>query len=73
MEIDFLITKDNITSKHNIIPIKVKSKDRYTYSSLNKLQVKYKDYVDNPIIVHTKDLKIENNILYLPIYMASLL
>lgn len=73
MEIDFLITIDNITSKHNIIPIKVKSKDRYTYPSLNKLQVKYKDYVDNPIIVHTKDLKIENNILYLPIYMASLL
>lgn len=73
MEIDFLISKDNITSRHNIIPIEVKSGDRYTYSSLNKLQDKYKDYIDGPIIIHTKDLKVENNILYLPIYMTSLL
>ena len=38
MEIDFLISKSSITSKHNIIPIEVKSGDRYTYSSLNKLK-----------------------------------
>ena len=43
MEIDFLISKNTITSKHNIIPIEVKSGDRYTYSSLNKLKNKYKD------------------------------
>lgn len=73
MEIDFLITKDDITSRHNIIPIEVKSGDRYTYTSLNKLKDKYKDYIDNPIIIHTKDLKVEGNILYLPIYMTSLL
>lgn len=73
MEIDFLLSKNNITSKHNIIPIEVKSGDRYTYSSLNKLKIKYKDYLDKPIIIHTKDLKVENDILYLPIYMACLL
>ena len=73
MEIDFLISKDTITSKHNIIPIEVKSGDRYTYSSLNKLKEKYKDYIDKPVIIHTKDLKIENDILYLPIYMTALL
>ena len=73
MEIDFLITKDTVTSKHNIIPIEVKSGDRYTYSSLNKLKDKYKDYIDRPIIIHTKDLKEENGILYLPIYMTCLL
>ena len=73
MEIDFLISKDTITSKHNIIPIEVKSGDRYTYTSLNKLKDKYKDYIDKPIIIHTKDLKIENDILYLPIYMTILL
>ena len=60
MEIDFLITKDDITSRHNIIPIEVKSGDRYTYTSLNKLKDKYKDYIDNPIIIHTKDLKVED-------------
>ena len=73
MEIDFLISKNMINSKHNIIPIEVKSGERYTYSSLNKLRSKYKDYIDRPIIIHTKDLKIEDDILYLPIYMTSLL
>ena len=73
MEIDFLISSKNITSKHNIIPIEVKSGSRYTYSSLNKLKEKYKDYLDNPVIIHTKDLKEENGIIYIPIYMTELL
>lgn len=73
MEINFLISKISITSKHNIIPIEVKSGDRYTHSLLNKLRDKYKDYIDKPIIIHTKDLKEENDILYLLIYMTSLL
>ena len=73
MEIDFLISSDKITSKHNIIPIEVKSGERYTYSSLKKLNSKYKDYLEKSIIIHTKDLKEEDNILYLPIYMTGLL
>lgn len=73
MEIDFLISKDSITSKHNIIPIEVKSGDRYTYSSLNKLKNKYNNYLDRSIIIHTKDLKSEDDILYIPIYMTPLL
>ena len=73
MEIDFLLSKSAITSMHNIIPIEVKSGKNYTYSSLNKLIGKYKDYLAQPIIIHTSDLKIENNILYLPIYMTMLL
>ena len=28
---------------------------------------------DKPVIIHTKDLKVENDILYLPIYMTMLL
>lgn len=73
MEIDFLISKDSITSKYNIIPIEVKSGDRYTYSSLNKLKNKYNNYLDKSIIIHTKDLKSEDDILYIPIYMTPLL
>lgn len=34
MELDFLIAKDTITSKHNISPIEVKSTNRYTLTSL---------------------------------------
>lgn len=73
MEIDFLIAKKNITSKHNISPIEVKSGKNYTYSSLNKFTSKYKDYLNQSIIIHQDDLKEENGILYLPIYMTSLL
>lgn len=73
MEVDFLISADKITSKHNIIPIEVKSGDRYTFSSLKKLKNKYNDYLGESIIIHTKDLKEESDILYIPIYMTSLL
>lgn len=73
MEIDFLISDNNITSKHNIIPIEVKSGERYTFSSISKLKAKYSDYLAKPIIIHTKDLKNEENILYLPVYMTELL
>lgn len=73
MEIDFLIAKNKITSKHNITPIEVKSGKNYTYSSLEKFKQKYKDFITNPIIIHQDDLKVENNILYLPIYMTGLL
>ena len=73
MEIDFLISSDKVTSKHNIIPIEVKSGERYTFSSLAKLNNKYKDYLAEPIIIHIKDLKEENGILYIPVYMTGLL
>ena len=73
MEIDFLISKDLITSKHNIVPIEVKSGDRYTFTSLNKLNNKYKEYLAQGIILHTKDLKEEEGVLYLPLYMTPLL
>ena len=73
MEIDFLISSNKVTSKHNIIPIEVKSGERYTFSSLEKLNSKYKDYLDESIIIHTKDLKEEDGILYLPVYMTGLL
>ena len=73
MEIDFLIAKSKITSKHNITPIEVKSGKNYTYSSLNKFKSKYKEFLNQPIIIHQDDLREEDGILYLPIYMTSLL
>lgn len=73
MEIDFLISDNKITSKHNIIPIEVKSGERYTFSSISKLKSKYNDYLGTPIIIHTKDLKEEKGILYIPVYMTELL
>ena len=73
MEIDFLITKSKVTNRHNISPIEVKSTSRYTTRSLEKFMEKYKEQLDTPYVLHTSDLKIENDIVYLPLYMASLL
>ena len=73
MEVDFIISADKITSRHNIIPIEVKSGDRYTFTSLKKLKNKYSDYLDKSIIIHTKDLKEDDDIIYIPIYMTALL
>ena len=73
MEIDFLIAKSKITSKHNITPIEVKSGKNYTFSSLKKFKNKYKEYLTYSIIIHQEDLKEENGILYMPIYMTELL
>ena len=73
MEIDFLLQKDKVTSRHNIRPIEVKSGKNYTLSSLNKARRKYSEHLTTPTVIHTSDLKIEDNITYLPIYMTPLL
>ena len=45
MEQDFLITKNTVTSRHNISPIEVKSSIRYTLTSLMKCINKYGQYL----------------------------
>lgn len=73
MEIDFLIAKSKVTSRHNISPIEVKSGEKYTLSSLQKFRKKYGEQTDTPYVLHTKDLKVEDGIVYLPLYMTPLL
>ena len=73
MEVDFLLSKPNLTSKHNIIPIEVKSSNNYTLTSLKKYIAKFGMYVTSPFVLHFKDLEVKGGITYLPIYMTSLL
>ena len=73
MEIDFLIQKETVTSRHNISPIEVKSGTNYTLSSLTKCINKFGQYLSTPYVLHSKDLEIENGIIYLPLYMTPLL
>lgn len=73
MEIDFLIAKPGITSRHNISPVEVKSGSRYTLSSLTKYMTKFSRYLSTPYVMHDRDVKIENGITYLPLYMTPLL
>ena len=73
MEIDFLLAKPTITSRHNISPIEVKSGSHYTITSLKKCIKKYDKQLATPYVLHDKDLKVEDGIMYLPLYMTPLL
>lgn len=73
MEIDFLTAKSKLTTRHNITPIEVKSSQRYTLSSLRKCVEKFGEYLTPPVVLHGADLKEENGMLFLPLYMAPLL
>ena len=73
MEIDFLIAKSKISSRHNISPIEVTSGKNYTLSSLKKFMGKYKEQLDIAYVLHTGDLKVDDGIVFLPLYMTPLL
>lgn len=73
MEIDFLIAKSKISNRHNISPIEVKSSKNYTLSSLRKFVKKYGEQTYLPYVLHPSDLKEEEGILFLPLYMTSIM
>lgn len=73
MEIDFLTAKGKISNRHNISPIEVKSGKNYTLTSLKKFKSKYAEQTHVPYVLHTGDLKEEDGITYLPLYMTPLL
>ena len=73
MEIDFLVQKEIVTSRHNISPIEVKSSTNYTLTSIKKCIEKYRNYLSTPYVIHSKDMKIKDGLLFLPLYMVPLL
>ena len=73
MEIDFLISKSKTMNRHNISPIEVKSGKNYTLTSLRKFCTKYAEQTQTPYVLHTGDLKEEDGILFLPLYMTPFL
>ena len=73
MEIDFLISKSNVSNRHNISPIEVKSGKNYTTKSLCKFKAKYAEQTHIPYVLHSGDYKEENGVVFLPLYMTMLL
>ena len=74
MEIDFLIRKEPVTSRHNIIPIEAKSSSGYTISSLQKCVRKFGEYVTMPTVIYSADGRTDNDsVRYIPLYMTPLL
>lgn len=49
------------------------SATRYTLTSLSKFVEKYRNAAAEPMVLHTSDVKVENGVIYLPLYMSGLL
>ena len=73
MELDSLIPKAAVSTRHNIAPLELKHQTRYTLTSLSKFREKYAEWVAEPIVVHYADLSMNDGILFLPIYMVEML
>lgn len=67
-EIDFLLSK-----KNKICPIEVKSSGYTVHKSLDAFSEKYSERILDKYLVYTKDLKKEEDILMMPIYMLPFL
>ena len=73
MQVDFLVQKEVVTSRHNISPIEVKSGTAYTLTSIQKCIKKFGQYLSTPYVLHTKDVEQKDGLVYLPLYMTPLL
>ena len=67
-EVDFLIAEE-----YKVSPIEVKSSGYKSHASLDVFCDKFSDRVQNKYIIYTKDLKREQGIDYIPVYMTMFL
>jgi predicted AAA+ superfamily ATPase len=72
MEIDFLITRPytDAAGKPRISPIEVKSPRQYGTTSLDRFKNKFGKRIGTQYVLHPKQMKIENDRVYLPLYMC---
>ena len=67
-EIDFLLSKGN-----KLVPIEVKSSGYKTHKSLDAFCEKFSSRISEKILLYTKDLAKEGEIICLPVYMTPFL
>lgn len=68
MEIDFLIRQGK-----KIVPIEVKSSGSSSIKSLVRFNEKFGKRIGEAIVLHHGEIKRQNDVWYLPYYMATLL
>ncbi|MCD7715775.1 MAG: AAA family ATPase [Lachnospiraceae bacterium] len=67
-EVDFLISR-----KGKICPLEVKSSGYKTHSSLDAFQEKFSSRIRNRYLIYTKDIRKDQDIFCLPVYMTPFL
>lgn len=68
MEIDFLIRMDR-----KVVPIEVKSGDKFSANSLMKFKKKFSNKIGLQYVLYDGDIKREKEVIYIPYFMASIL
>lgn len=72
IEIDFLISNKSKT-RYRIFPIEVKSTDKYSTTSLERFIEKFESRIGQAYVIHTKNLRMSDKIVYIPAYMTMCL
>lgn len=67
-EVDFLLAR-----KNKVCPLEVKSSGYKAHASLDAFSKKFSDRILQRYLVYTKDLRKEEDIICLPIYMTPFL
>jgi len=67
-EVDFIIAKNS-----KICPIEVKSSGYKTHASLDAFQKKFSRWISQRYLLYTKDLKKDEDIILLPVFMTMFL
>lgn len=72
MEIDFLIARPcaNAAGKPHISPIEVKSPRQYSTISLDRFKEKFAKRIGTQYVLHPKQMKVEGDRIFLPLYMG---
>lgn len=72
MEIDFLLVRPyaNAANKPRVSPVEVKSPREYSTSSLDRFKRRFGRSVGVEYVLHPKQLRVEGERVYLPLYMA---
>lgn len=69
IEIDFIISNKS-KLKYKIFPIEVKSKERYSTTSLDRFREKFGQRIGESYVIHPKNLTVADGVVYIPAYMA---
>lgn len=69
IEIDFLLS-NNSKLRYKIYPLEVKSSDRYTTTSLQRFRERFRERVGHSIVIHPKNFKSDDNVVFIPAYMT---
>ncbi len=67
-EVDFVMARGN-----KVVPVEVKSSQSARHASLDYFMEKYRNVARSPVIIHPRDLRVDGDITYLPVYMVPFL